>query len=81
MDSLLRDALESRAATVTAPAAAWEDNARRVRRDTRRRTALAGAVVVLVASTGVLAFRVVHEPGRGQPVPVQPLGTQAPAAP
>lgn len=79
MDSLLRSALADRAAAVDAPASAWEENSRRVRRDTRARTAVAAAFVCVLATTGVLGFRVVHEPGRGQPVPVQPLSTQQPA--
>jgi hypothetical protein len=79
MDTLLRSALADRAASVDTPAAAWEENARRVRCDTRRRTAVAGLAVVAASTVGVLSFTYLHEPGRGQPVPVQPLGTDQPA--
>ena len=54
-------------------------NARRVRKDSRRRTGLAFASLVLVATTGVLGFRFVHEGTRGEPIPVQPAGSQQPA--
>ncbi|HUR14278.1 MAG TPA: hypothetical protein VM097_07270 [Mycobacteriales bacterium] len=81
MDSLLREALSSRAGAVPAAEDAWTENSRRVRRDARLRTTGAGLVVALVATGGVLGFRLVHEPGRGEPVPVQPAGSQAPAAP
>jgi hypothetical protein len=79
MESLLQAALADRAASVDAPAGAWTENARRVRRDSRRRTGLALASVVLVATTGVLGFRFVHEGTRGEQVPVQPAGTHEPA--
>ena len=77
MDAL-RDALADRAASVDVPLDPWTENAGRVRSDTRRRTGVALASVVLVATTGVLGFRFVHEPGRGEPVPVQPAGTVEP---
>ena len=81
MDAVLRAALADRAASVEAPATAWEVNSRRVRRDARMRTAVASLAVVVVATTGVLGFRFVHEPGRGQPVPVQPAASEQPAPP
>jgi hypothetical protein len=78
MDAL-RDALADRAAVVEVPAEPWAENARRVRKDSRRRTGLAFASLVLVATTGVLGFRFVHEGTRGEHVPVQPAGTQQPS--
>jgi len=78
MDAVLRAVLADRAASVEPPVSAWEENSRRVRRDTRARTAVASVAVVVVATTGVLGFRWVHEPGRGQTVPVQPAATQEP---
>jgi hypothetical protein len=77
MDAL-REALADRARVVEVPADAWAENARLVRHDSRRRTGLAVASVVLAATTGVLGFRFVHEGTRGEPVPVQPAGTQQP---
>lgn len=79
METLLRSALADRAAAVEARSAAWEENSRRVRRDARARTAIASAAVVVLATSGVLGFRLVHEPGRGEPLPVEPLSTQQPA--
>ena len=78
MDALLRSVLSEEAAGVEVSSDPWSENARRVRTDSRRRTGLAVASVVLVATTGVLGFRFVHEPGRGELVPVQPAGTVAP---
>jgi hypothetical protein len=80
MDSLLRSALADQAASVETPPAAWQENSRRLRRDTRRRTAVASTFVVVLATTGVLGFTYLHEPGRGQPLPVQPLSTDEPVA-
>ena len=79
MDGMLRDALADRAGLVEVPADPWAENARLVRRDGRRRTGLAFASLVLVATTGVLGFRFVHEGTRGEPVHVQPAGTQEPS--
>ena len=79
MDGLLRDALADRAGLVEVPTDPWAENARLVRRDSRRRTGLAFASLVLVATTGVLGFRFVHEGTRGEPVPVQPASTQEPS--
>jgi hypothetical protein len=77
----LREALAGQAASVVVPADPWAENARLVRRDSRRRTGLAFASLVLVATTGVLGFRFVHQGTRGEPVPTQPAGTQQPDSP
>ncbi|MDP9181952.1 MAG: hypothetical protein M3P04_04145 [Actinomycetota bacterium] len=78
MDDLLRDALADRAAAVTLSQGAWEENTRRIRRDTHRRTTIAGLAVVAASTVGVLGFSYLHEPGRGQPLPTQPLSTARP---
>ena len=79
MEALLRSSLAAQAASVDPPDSAWAENTHRVRRDTRRRTAVAAVAVVAASTVGVLGFDYLHEPGRGQTVPVQPLGTQRPA--
>ena len=79
MEDLLRSALADSATEVSSPADSWSENVRRVRRDTRRRTAVAALAVVAASTMGVLGFDFLHEPGRGQSVPVQPAGTQRPA--